>query len=254
MDKWMEDLHAPTSKGPEVLDPVLMPDRFTWLKDLSHIADNPALQYLHNRGLTNQQISDWGISVSSDNAFFGRIVLPDPFFTFNDEGQMLTEYWVARTILPDAKPPYLNPPETSARLRVFNLKRERQFTVICEGVFDVYGTGEHAVCLYGKNCSSFQLDRLLREGTPPFYVALDNDAIVYKGQRRGKAIVRPGAALALCESLFAAGQEVYLVHLPVGQDPGDLGRDTMFRLCETALLYDPTVRLKLVNDVARIWI
>lgn len=152
------------------------------------------------RGLTHQQIIDYGIVVGAETPFKTRIFIP----TYNNAGVVV--YWVARDMTGEAKAKYINP-ERSRRSQIFNLHRaiNYQYCIITEGVFSAIAAGDNAVATYGKMISSAQVYKLADAGFSRYYVALDNDAME--------------ESIDLCRSLDSLGKEVWFVPLPTGQDP-----------------------------------
>lgn len=226
----------------EPIEYVPLPRHYTPICDLGEDA-GPFYNYLVNkRCLTFEELS-WskaGIVWMGDKTFFpsdmmlGRIIFPDPSAMLTIGGAPHSSYYVARGIR-DQKPKYLNPPATQASTRVWN-SRATGFKdrVIVEGVLSGIRTGQHAVALYGKECSSRQFEILLSMNALTYYVALDPDALTY--------------SVSLCESLYLAGRLVRLVRIPNGKDPGDLGRARMAELCEDAESYTPNLRLKVLAE------
>lgn len=185
--------------------------------------------YMISRGFTEDMIreSDMRVSTSLENPkLFGRVIIPNKVIS-----TIFTDIYVARSFIGDT-PKYLYPPDSKKSDIVYNIHNipngvEKLF--INEGALDSIMVGlNRSVSLYGKHCSTIQLNQLLDVQAKSYYVSLDPDAL--------------DQSTKLCEDLHSRvpnGVKIYQVILPEGKDAVDLGRNQYLRLAINSEEYIP---------------
>ncbi|USL89285.1 DNA primase [Bacillus phage vB_BceH_LY2] len=196
----------------------------------------PFLMYLHNRGVTVEDIKQHNISYVID----GESTLPDGrtlrlinhlvFFAFNDYRKPL--YWNTRSI--DHNPfiksfnASAKPTEYSKSTVVMNLNNAKKYDkiIIVEGVFNVFAIGGCAVSTYGKSVSDNQIHQILnetKEKQSPIYIYLDRDA--------WQTTIKLAERIKKVEH----SRRVYMVYNPTDEDANDLGFDKAWILINNAI-------------------
>lgn len=178
-----------------------------------------AYEYLKKRGIGEDLIDYYGISLGLDR-LRGRVVVPD----LNQNLQW--NYWVARDYTGSSTIRYVAPPQRFAvrQKQVFHLDRIDEDTIfITEGVFSAIAVGKEAVALYGKYVFDSQIQRMVEKGINYAYCVLDPDAVSWNWE--------------LGKQLTSWGIEAYIVRLPDGKDPADLGRDLVMSYADKAQLW-----------------
>ena len=256
----MESLYLAIVKGKDNLDKeekaaktvIPLPTNLKLLKDnMNNPEAYPFLGYLHNRGVTLEEINTHLISYvvegevrksnkdEGGNFEYFKIRNSIVFLTFDDDGNYL--YWNSRSIEPNPVVKSLNGPATleehSKNDVIFNLNRAKLTgaIVIFEGVFNALMAGQSGVATFGKMVTDDQLDRLravaLENPNTNFVVFLDSDA------RK--------QASKLAERIHAFTDKVFIVDSPYGdRDANDLGREITAELIRKAKPYTPS------NDLA----
>jgi hypothetical protein len=179
---------------------------------------SPAYVYLRDRGVTDDDIAHYRLGEGYDE-FPDCVIIP----SFGPKGEC--EYWVMRrTYRVPGESPYKNP-TVSRRYHVGFLHQAVEAgngtIVLVEGAFDALATGRDAVCTYGKHVSDDQLTRMQKAGVKKIIVALDPDA------RK--------VAMALLGRAMSRSIEVEMANVPVGYDPGDIGRHGMRLVIQEAV-------------------
>ena len=121
--------------------------------------------YLISRGLDPKELEeDWGVTCSADPRWFStpRLLIPITL-----AGSQVG--WQARhlnTEDTEGEEKYLFPPGFSKTQWLYNqdralyAARKEGCVIICEGVFDVFKCGSHAICIFGKEASNTQIKKL----------------------------------------------------------------------------------------------
>jgi len=206
----------------------------------------PFFAYLHNRGVTMEQIQEHNISYVT----YGEVELLDGrkmnltnhlvFFTFNDKRKPL--YWNTRSI---EHSPYIksfNAPsredEYSKKNTIFNLNNANNTDkiVVTEGVFDAMTVGQSGVATFGKLITDQQVQEILQKtkhNKLPIYLYLDKDAweSMIESARRIKSV--------------ESDREVYFVASGSDQDANELGTEKVNELIQQAFPADAEGELKL---------
>lgn len=256
----MESLYLAIVKGKDnsqeesntVKKTIPLPTNLKLLRDnMNNPEAFPFLGYLHNRGVTLEEINTHLISyvIEGDvrksnkdeegNFEYFKIRNSIVFLTFDDNGNYL--YWNSRSIEPHPVVKSLNGPATleehSKNDVIFNLNRAKLTgtIVIFEGVFNALMAGQSGVATFGKMVTDDQLDRLrdiaLDKPETNFVVFLDSDARKQASQ--------------LAERIHRFSNNVYIVDSPYGdKDANDLGREITAELIREAKPYTDS------NDLA----
>lgn len=196
----------------------------------------PFLMYLHNRGVTVEDIKQHNISYVID----GESTLPDGrtlrlinhlvFFAFNDYRNPL--YWNTRSIDPK---PFIksfngsaSPTEYSKSTVVMNLNNAKKYDkiVVVEGVFNIFAIGGCAVSTYGKQISDEQLEQIISATKAPIYLYLDDDA--------WETMIKVAKRIQERDS----SRLVYYVISPDSKDASDLGHEGAWERINNAVFAD----------------
>lgn len=156
---------------PKPFERCKMPPRSDWT--------TRALEYLHDRDVTDYIIEKYGLYYCGTGRYQGRVIIPVVM------DHMIVSFQ-ARTIYPNEKKRYDNPPGavTSRCLFGYNLISKHVTTdrlVIVEGPFDVMAVNEvdsstAAVGCFGKSISEEQLDLLAKVQPKKYILMFDSDA------------------------------------------------------------------------------
>lgn len=175
---------------------------------------HPAIQYLYERNITRDKMKLYDIKYCIDHINLivkNRIVLPVTY-----RGELVG--WVARTIT-DEEPKYYNSPGFKKNDYFYGYDQilDYDFIIIVEGPFDVLTIGPPAIATFSKvkDLSINQKMKLSAWRSKPILILFDGDL--------------PGkeAANELYRNLTRKGDfdHVYILSLPEGKDPADLGPD-----------------------------
>jgi len=187
------------------------------------------LDHLKSKGFSQTEIIDAGLAIQKDGGgdpydrFRGRLMFPIP----DSRGAIIA--FGGRALQADAKPKYLNSPDTDIFHKgnvLYRYKAAREALghgtggglVVCEGYMDVIALAEigvgNAVAPLGTALTENQIQLLWRAGPEPI-LCFDGDAAglraAYKGIDRALPHVTPG-------------QSVFFTLLPDGMDPDDMIR------------------------------
>ncbi len=184
-------------------------------------------EYLQARGATVQAMIETGLLAAGDDIptpydrFRGRLIIP-----ITDLRDKVIAFG-GRALAPDAKPKYLNSPETPLFHKggqLFNAFRARKAAhdtsqiVVVEGYMDVVamvrGGVEHAVAPLGTALTETQLGLLWRMSPEPT-ICLDGDAAGQKAALRAADLALPH---------IQPGRSLRFAFMPDGLDPDDLIR------------------------------
>ena len=190
--------------------------------------DHEALAYIKSRGYDPdvlRRVYDVRFCVQSKFSLAtNRLVIP--IYQNNVMRGWQARYvgelaWKTEKGLP---PKYFTMPGMSKGSVVYNIDRSKLFNacVICEGVVDVWGFGDGAVCTFGHSCSDRQLEIItsaFRRPSRPIVLLFDPKAYEEKHVRQ----------LLHNPRLLAHSGGFTHVKLPEGTDPGSTERRTLRR-------------------------
>lgn len=155
-----------------------------WFPRVEPVAGR-ALQYLRDRGITNELIRHFGLCYCStntkvgDRVFYtrGRIIIP----IFDASRRVVS--WQGRAISKKAKIRYLFPISFKASEYLFNIHgvpQDPKYLIIAEGAFDVFGWWragfKNVVGTFGKKISEAQIDMVRIINPQVVFIAWDGDA------------------------------------------------------------------------------
>tara|TARA_R110000824_G_scaffold31089_7_gene101551 strand:+ start:1123 stop:2061 length:939 start_codon:yes stop_codon:yes gene_type:complete len=214
-DKLFEEIKEEKAKNY-----LTLPKEFVTLtgtnKDLASIR---VLNYLKNRGITQEDIINWKIGYCLDGAFKDRVVVP----SFDNEGYI--NYFVARTFNGDWRK-YLNP--SASKDIIFNhlfIDWDKDI-VLVEGIFDAVKAGTNAIPLLGSTlrANSLLFQEIIKNDAS-VYVALDEDA--------GKKTVN------IIHKLLSYGTEVHRIDTSEFEDVGSMTKEEFISRKERAKFMNP---------------
>lgn len=171
-----------------------------------------ALDYLHQRGLTDEMIHEYDMGFTTqDSKFFNRIVIP----SYDSFGNL--SYYVGRTIFNKVKPKYLLPEYDKTTL-MFNENRVNWYSDIylVEGVFD-HMVIPNSIPLLGKVLYDYLYELIYYNAKANVYIMLDNDAyknskIIYDKLNNGVLSGR------IKEILLNSDDDIFDVYMKKGLD------------------------------------
>ena len=181
---------------------------------------SPGLQYLLARGIPQEDLEFFDISISPD--FPRRVIIPSL------DGQGEWDYWQARDTTGISRVKYISPPHgrpLGVLMNLAHIRKHYDTTILCEGPISAMIAGRNGSCTYGYEFTEDQIARLSTMDFRRIYVAYDGDT---GGQRQ---------AIRLCSELRAWRMEPWMIKIPEGKDPGDIGRSGMQRHIDEAYLY-----------------
>ena len=152
---------------------LFLPSEFKSALELRIDKKNPieghAIKYLKDRGITKKHIIRYNIGFCQKGLYAGRVIIP----SYDSKNQL--NYFIARSIFPDEKQKYKNPPVSKDVIVFGNQIDWKQPIVLCEGVFDAIALKRNAIPLLGKFVQK-TLMGTLKNTNPEVYICLDNDA------------------------------------------------------------------------------
>ncbi len=179
------------------------------------------IKYLHSHGVSPQEGLDAGVLMEREGRFFDRFRHRVTFPVLDPLGRIVA--FTARALAKDDNPKYLNSPETALFKKSLLLYgypqarqtiRERQRAVVVEGLFDVIALHQmgftEAVAVLGSSLSAEQAHLLKRADAAELYLSFDAD-------EAGRKATLQSLNLEIARSFV-----VYAVLLEGGKDPGDL--------------------------------
>lgn len=217
----VEARRAPIVRDSGRLSPVQAPGDILPIETLS--PSHYAVRYLTERGYDIQELAKlWQVGVCTDardRNLIGRIYMP----IYQDD-QLVG--WQARWPADidwkaNGLPKYYNLPSMPRRLMLYNydLAKESQVVVICEGVTDVWRVGVAGVALLGKTMSPQQTDLVVKTwGEHVIIICLDsNDPDAARSAEDIYNRLLPRVRGCLVNA-----------RLPDGLDPGSCQRDYLW--------------------------
>jgi DNA primase len=152
---------------------LFLPPEFKSALELKIDKKNPieghAIKYLKDRGITKKHIIRYNIGFCQKGLYAGRVIIP----SYDSRNQL--NYFIARSIFPEEKQKYKNPPVSKDVIIFANQIDWKQPITLCEGVFDAIALKRNAIPLLGKFVQK-TLMGALKNTKPEIYICLDNDA------------------------------------------------------------------------------
>lgn len=200
-----EDVFSTEQEVEEKVEQVIdLPEEFkTLCSDSLSIATRPIFRFLHQRGVSKQDIIKWKMGYCSSGEYKERVVIP----SFNDDGNI--NYFIARSYGRDWMK-YKNPP--ASRDIVFNelyVDFNNDLTIV-EGVFDAIVAGNAVPILGSSLKEDSKLLRKIAEHDTPVYIALDPDVET--------------KAMRLIKKMLTLDIEVYKIDIAPYADVGEMTR------------------------------
>lgn len=165
------------------------------------IATRPIFRFLHERGISKDDIVKWKMGYCSSGDYKGRVLIP----SFNEDGDV--NYFIARTHTGDWMK-YKNPP--ASRDIVFNelyVDFDNDLTIV-EGVFDAIVAGNAVPILGSSLKEDSKLLKKIVEHDTPVYIALDPDV--------------EAKAMRLIKKMLTLDIEVYKIDITPYADVGEM--------------------------------
>jgi len=176
-----------------------------------------AAKYLKSRGLTKIDILRYNIGYCETGPYSGMIIIP----SYDQNG--ILNYFVGRSYY-NSSFKHKNP-KVSKDIIGFELLINWNNSVnICEGVFDAITVGENSIPIFGKFLPKKLKIKLKENLTKRVNIILDSDA-------RKEAI-------GLCEYLMSENIDVYMINIPEGTDPNEIGKKNMKKIIDKTLVLD----------------
>ena len=149
-----------------------LPDSFTLFKDSSPVypVRRQAMNYLKNRGITDEMIEKYGIGFCDKGDHAGRIVVP----SYNKKGEL--NYYIARSWNPMSKAKYKNPEAEKDKIIFWeNLIDWNKDIFLVEGAFDGLFL-DNAIPMLGKHMSELLFETIYLNAKGNITICLDADA------------------------------------------------------------------------------
>jgi DNA primase len=150
-----------------------LPDSFTLFKDSSTVypVRRQAMNYLKNRGITDEMIEKYGIGFCDKGDHAGRIVVP----SYNTKGEL--NYYIARSWNPMSRAKYKNPEAEKDKIIFWeNLIDWKRDIFLVEGAFDGLFL-DNAIPMLGKHMSELLFETIYKKAKGDITICLDADAI-----------------------------------------------------------------------------
>ena len=149
-----------------------LPEGFTLFKDSSPVypVRKAAINYLHNRGITDLMIEKYQIGFCDKGDHAGRIVIP----SYNSNGEL--NYYIARSWNPMSKAKYKNPEAEKDKIIFWeNLIDWNKDIYLVEGAFDGLFV-ENSIPMLGKHMSELLFNTIYKKAKGDVIICLDADA------------------------------------------------------------------------------
>lgn len=158
-------------KTTETKSIVKLPDEFKPLwNGGDSIVKKHALNYLHKRGITSEDILKYNIGYCDEGLYSNRIIVP----SYDSEGQL--NFFIGRDFY-NSPMKYKNS-TTSKDIVGFELfVNWDEPIILCEGVFDAMAFRRNAIPLFGKTIMNTLKKKIIEYKVKTIYLSLDNDAI-----------------------------------------------------------------------------
>ncbi len=202
----VQNVEAAGNMNPE---PIMVPEQWRWITQ-----DDYAQWYCEQRGLTQQDVLDFGLFWCSGGRYANRLVFPvyerGRFVYF--QARAMWESRPGENYIKALNPSRVDGAAVSSEV-LFNLDQAAQYPRVCitEAPIDCIHAGLDGVATFGKMLHVVQIAKLLRAGVKQLDFMWDADAF--------KEACVTGFALT---ALF----DVRIVQLPHG-DPGDFSRQQL---------------------------
>jgi DNA primase len=149
-----------------------LPEGFTLFKDSSPVypVRRAAINYLHNRGITDLMIEKYQIGFCDKGDHAGRIVIP----SYDSNGEL--NYYIARSWNPMSRAKYRNPEVEKDKIIFWeNLIDWNKDIYLVEGAFDGLFV-ENSIPMLGKHMSELLFNTIYKKAKGDVIICLDADA------------------------------------------------------------------------------
>lgn len=149
-----------------------LPNSFTHFKDSSKVypVRRQAINYLYNRGITDDMIEKYQIGFCDNGDHAGRIVIP----SYDSKGEL--NYYIARSWNPMSRAKYKNPEAEKDKIIFWeNLIDWNKDIFLVEGAFDGLFL-DNAIPMLGKHMSELLFDTIYKKAKGDIIICLDADA------------------------------------------------------------------------------
>jgi len=149
-----------------------LPEGFTLFKDSSPVypVRRQAMNYLKNRGITDEIIEKFGIGFCDKGDHAGRIVIP----SYNTKGEL--NYYIARSWNPMSRAKYKNPEAEKDKIIFWeNLIDWNKDIYLVEGAFDGLFV-DNPIPMLGKHMSELLFETIYKKAKANIVICLDADA------------------------------------------------------------------------------
>ena len=149
-----------------------LPESFTLFKDSSSVypVRRQAMNYLKNRGITDEMIEKFGIGFCDKGDHAGRIVIP----SYNTKGEL--NYYIARSWNPMSRAKYKNPEAEKDKIIFWeNLVDWNKDIYLVEGAFDGLFV-DNPIPMLGKHMSELLFETIYKKAKADIIICLDADA------------------------------------------------------------------------------
>ena len=149
-----------------------LPESFTLFKDSSPVypVRKQALNYLHNRGISDYIIEKYQIGFCDRGDHAGRIVIP----SYDNKGEL--NYYISRSWNPMSRAKYKNPEAEKDKIIFWeNLIDWTKDIYLVEGAFDGIFLN-NAIPMLGKHMSELLFNTIYKKAKANVIICLDGDA------------------------------------------------------------------------------
>lgn len=129
-----------------------------------------AIHYMKSRGITEYDIIKHTIGYVDEGMYSDRVIIP------SYDSDMKLNYFIARSIHPENKMKYKNPPYSKNVIMFDSLINWGEPITLVEGVFDALAVKKNAIPLLGKFIPRVLMDKIFKEGVKKINILLDSDA------------------------------------------------------------------------------
>ena len=172
------------------------------------IVKGHAVNYLHKRGITNNDILKYNIGYCDSGTYSNRIIVP----SYNSNGQL--NFFVGRDFY-NSKMKYRNSPTTKDIIGFELFINFDEPIILCEGVMDAISFKRNAIPLFGKTVMSKLHKKIIESRVNTIYLALDNDALT--------------DSIKITEHFIDNGVDVKLMKFDE-KDPNEVGFEKLLHL------------------------
>ena len=149
-----------------------LPDNYTLFKDSSKVypVRRQAINYLHNRGISDYMIEKYQIGFCDQGDHAGRIIIP----SYDKKGEL--NYYIARSWNPMSRAKYKNPEAEKDKIIFWeSLIDWNKDIFLVEGAFDGLFL-ENAIPMLGKHMSELLFETIYMKAKGNITICLDADA------------------------------------------------------------------------------